>query len=171
MPLRNVAAMVQARRWAEKGHCDADRPGDHARVRGRAAAGGELDRCCYATGRGHSGHDRPQARARRARRGGTRRAAGARAGPGLAAVASLLGLDDLPCTITDPARLAFDYIARLAAGPQYDRPRLLWDCPACRQTIADHGPGRTPAVSQQGHASGCGRLAADVAEWEQQAQR
>jgi hypothetical protein len=87
------------------------------------------------------------------------------------AVALLLGLDDLACTITDPAQLAFDYIAQLPAAPEFGRPRLLWDCPACGQTVADDGPGRSRAIRQQGHVSGCGCLASDVAEWEQEARR
>ena len=83
-----------------------------------------------------------------------------------AAVASLLGLDALPCHVNDPSRLAFDYCAGLARPPEFDRPRFLWDCPACGQTIADHGPADSPARSQQGHTGGCERLLADVAEWE-----
>lgn len=92
-------------------------------------------------------------------------------GQSWAVIASLLGLDALPCHVEDPARLAFDYCAGLARAPEFDRPRFVWDCPACGQTIADHGPGGSPARSQQGHADGCERLGADVAEWEQDALR
>lgn len=87
-------------------------------------------------------------------------------GQGRAVVASLLGLDALPCHVDHPARLAFDYCAGLALPPEFDRPRFLWDCPACGQTVADHGPASSPARSQQGHADGCERLAGDVAEWQ-----
>jgi hypothetical protein len=63
------------------------------------------------------------------------------------------------------AGFAFDYSARLARPPEFDRSRFCWDCPACGQTVADHGPAGSPAGSQLGHADGCERLAADVAEW------
>jgi hypothetical protein len=87
-------------------------------------------------------------------------------GQGWPVIASLLGLDDLPCDVADPARLAFDYCAGLARPPEFDRPRFLWDCPACGQTIADHGPAGSPARSQEGRAAGCERLVGDVAKWE-----
>jgi hypothetical protein len=47
------------------------------------------------------------------------------------AVASLLGLDDLPCYVADPAKLAFDYCAGVALAPAFAPPRFCWDCPAC----------------------------------------
>jgi hypothetical protein len=83
-------------------------------------------------------------------------------GQGWAVIASLLGLDDLPCAVADPAGLAFGYCAGLPRPPEFARPRFLWDCRACGQTIADHGPAGSPACSQLGHADGCERLAADV---------
>jgi len=92
-------------------------------------------------------------------------------GQGWAAIASLLGLDALPCHMEDPAGLAFDYCAGLARPPEFDQPRFLWDCPACGHTIADHGPTESPARSQQGHARECERLVADVAGWERRAPR
>jgi hypothetical protein len=92
-------------------------------------------------------------------------------GQGWAVIASLLGLDALPCHVVDPGRLAFDYCVGLATSPEFDRPRFLWGFPACGQTIADHGPASSPARSQQGHAAGCERLAAEVAEWEREALR
>ena len=87
-------------------------------------------------------------------------------GQGWAVIASLLGLDALPCHVDDPARIAFDYCAGLALPPEFDRPRFVWDCPACGQTVADHGPAGSPARSQHGHADGCERLVGDVAEWQ-----
>src|ERR1700691_2926931 len=36
-----------------------------------------------------------------------------------AVIASLLGLDALPCHVDDPARLAFDYCAGLARPPEF----------------------------------------------------
>lgn len=94
-------------------------------------------------------------------------------GQGWAVIASLLGLDALPCPVDDPARLAFDYCAGLARPPEFGRPRFLWHCASCGQTVADHGPADSPTGSQEGHADGCGRLDADVAEWqhEQEARR
>ena len=80
-------------------------------------------------------------------------------------VASLLGLDALPCAVADPAGLAFDYVAGLPRSPWFGRPRFAWDCPQCGQTVIDYGPAGSPADSQHGHARGCARLAADVAAW------
>jgi hypothetical protein len=90
-------------------------------------------------------------------------------GQSWAVVASLLGLDDLPCAVADPAGLAFDYVAGLARPAEFARPRFLWDCPACGQTVADHGPADSPACGQQGHADGCERLGAEAAGWDQEA--
>lgn len=42
-----------------------------------------------------------------------------------AVIASLLGLDALPCHVADPARLAFGYCTGLARPPEFDRPRFL----------------------------------------------
>jgi hypothetical protein len=67
--------------------------------------------------------------------------------------------------------MAVDY----AVGPRqmngwFDPcPAFRWECPGCRQAVADYGPAASPARSQQGHADGCERLAADAAEWEQEA--
>jgi hypothetical protein len=41
---------------------------------------------------------------------------------------------------------------------------FLWTCPECRQTIRDRGPVLMPAADEKGHADGCGRLAAAMAE-------
>jgi hypothetical protein len=41
-----------------------------------------------------------------------------------------------------------------------------WVCPDCGEVVSDRGPGgRSPAEDEQGHAEGCSRLAAAVAEW------
>jgi hypothetical protein len=67
--------------------------------------------------------------------------------------------------------MAVDY----AVGPRqmngwFDPcPAFRWECPGCRQAVADYGPAASPARSQQGHADGCERLAADAAEREQEA--
>ena len=47
-----------------------------------------------------------------------------------AVIASLLGLDALPCHVADPGRLAFGYYTGLARPPEFDRPRFLWGRPA-----------------------------------------
>ncbi len=81
-----------------------------------------------------------------------------------AVIASLLGLDALPCHVADPARLAFGYCTGLARPPEFDRAPVPVGPPRCGQTIADQKPADSPACAQQGHAGGCERLAADVAE-------
>jgi hypothetical protein len=58
-------------------------------------------------------------------------------GQGWGAVASLLGLDGLPCHVEDPGRLAFEYCAGLPLAPTFAAPRFCWDCPACGRTVAD----------------------------------
>jgi hypothetical protein len=41
-----------------------------------------------------------------------------------------------------------------------------WTCQECGELISDHGPsGGSPAEDEPGHAEGCQRLAAAVAEW------
>lgn len=49
-----------------------------------------------------------------------------------------------------------------------EHPVFGWTCPSCRSFIADHGPdaGSNPADAEHGHADGCERLAAAVAEYE-----
>ena len=53
-----------------------------------------------------------------------------------------------------------------SAGPWFDPPVFLWTCPACGQRIRDRGPVLMPAADEKGHADGCGRLAAAMAEWQ-----
>jgi hypothetical protein len=91
---------------------------------------------------------------------------------GGAAVGALLGFGPIaaegPGTL---AELGFDY----AAGPRTidpwfsAPPMFVWDCPGCGQRIADHGPAKGPVSDQDGHTGGCVRLAAEAANWEQQA--
>jgi hypothetical protein len=41
-----------------------------------------------------------------------------------------------------------------------------WTCSDCGEVVSDRGPGgRSPAEGEQGHAEGCHRLAAAVAQW------
>ena len=71
------------------------------------------------------------------------------------------------------AELGFDY----AAGPRTIDPwfpapsMFVWDCPGCGQRTADHGPAKGPVSDQDGHKDGCVRLAAEAADWEQEAPR
>ena len=96
------------------------------------------------------------------------------AGESWAAVGEMLGFGPIaaegPGTL---AELGFDY----AAGPRTIDPWLpappmfVWDCPGCGQRIADHGPAKGPVSDQDGHKDGCVRLAAEAADWEQEAPR
>lgn len=43
---------------------------------------------------------------------------------------------------------------------------FIWHCQSCDQTIGDRGLIAGPAEDERGHASGCVRLAAAVAEWD-----
>lgn len=45
---------------------------------------------------------------------------------------------------------------------------FVWTCPACRKLIRDYGPETGPHEAEQGHADGCARFAATVAEWDRQ---
>jgi len=96
------------------------------------------------------------------------------AGEPWAAVGALLGLG--PVAAQGPgtlAEMAFDYAAGARALLAWypDRPLFWWDCPACGQRIADHGPGFGPLYDQEGHIDGCARLAAEASEWDQEAPR
>ena len=65
------------------------------------------------------------------------------------------------------AGYAFDYIiGPRSASPWFDPPVFTWTCSACGQTIRDRGPVLMPAADEQGHADGCGRLGAAMAEWQ-----
>ena len=79
------------------------------------------------------------------------------------AIGQLLGFGPIAGTAGSPSvgELAFDY----AAGPRtvhawFPAPPLFrWDCPACGQRIADHGPAAGPRHDEAGHRDGCQRLA------------
>jgi hypothetical protein len=82
-------------------------------------------------------------------------------------LAPVLGLDgeSLGVSITDPARLAFDYCAGLPAPPVFARPSLVWQCRSCGGTVTDHGPDVQAGEAELGHADGCPRIAVpDVAK-------
>ena len=61
---------------------------------------------------------------------------------------------------------AWEYAAKRSAhlGGQPGEFRRV--CRNCGEVVSDRGPGgRSPAEDEQGHAEGCHRLAAAVAEW------
>src|SRR5262249_55930228 len=43
---------------------------------------------------------------------------------------------------------------------------FTWRCASCEQVVSDHGLIAGPHDNEIGHAEGCGRLAAAVAEWD-----
>ncbi len=93
------------------------------------------------------------------------------AGESWAAVGQMLGFGPIAAERPGPlAELAYDYAAGLPTVDPFPAPAVFrWGCPACGGRIADHGPVKGPALDQDGHKTGCVRLPADVADWEQQA--
>ena len=58
------------------------------------------------------------------------------------------------------------YAAERSAYLSGQRGMFRWTCPAGGDVMSDRRPGgHSPAEDQQGHAEGCQRLAAAVAEW------
>ena len=58
-----------------------------------------------------------------------------------------------------PAEMELAIEAASSAG-------LRWTCPECGEVVQDRGAsGGNPAEDEPGHAEGCQRLAAAVAEW------
>jgi hypothetical protein len=82
-------------------------------------------------------------------------------------VGGALGVGELaPARGSSVAETAWEYAAgpsaRLSGQPGVFR----WVCPDCGEVVNDRRPGgRSPAEDEQGHAEGCHRLAAVVAEW------
>ncbi len=81
-------------------------------------------------------------------------------------VGGALGVAELaPARGSSVAEAAWEY----AAGPPAHRSgqpgEFRWVCPGCGEVVSDRGLGRSPAEDEQGHAEGCHRLAAAVAEW------
>jgi len=61
---------------------------------------------------------------------------------------------------------AFEYASDAAAYLPGTFRSFGWTCPDCGELVSDHGPGGgNPAEDEPGHAEGCQRLAAAVAEW------
>jgi hypothetical protein len=64
------------------------------------------------------------------------------------------------------AEAAWEYAAERSAFLTGQLGAFRWTCPDCSELISGRGPsGRNPAEDEQGHAAGCQRLAAAVAEW------
>jgi hypothetical protein len=73
-----------------------------------------------------------------------------------------LGYSDDPGSGISAAEAAYDF----AAGTISAWRSFAWTCQHCRATIIDRGPeAGHPAECEDGHADGCGRLAAEVAAW------
>ena len=89
------------------------------------------------------------------------------------AIGELLGFGPIAAERPGPlGELAYDYSAGLPTVDPFPAPAVFrWDCPYCSGRIADHGPVKGPALDQDGHHGGCVRLAADVADWDQETPR
>ena len=61
------------------------------------------------------------------------------------------------------AEVAYDYLLEYQVGTSMRR--LTWTCPACHQLITDRGPFDVLPERGEGHACGCARGAAELAEW------
>jgi hypothetical protein len=95
------------------------------------------------------------------------------AGESWHAIGQLLGFGPIAAERPGPlAELAFDYSAGLPTVDPFPAPAVFrWDCPGCGSRIADHGPVKGPALDQDGHAAHCVRLAAEVADWDEEGPR
>jgi hypothetical protein len=60
---------------------------------------------------------------------------------------------------------AWEYAAEWSAYISGQPGVFRWTCPACGQVVSDRIGGHSPAEVELGHAEGCQRLAAAVAEW------
>ena len=67
---------------------------------------------------------------------------------------------DLPPVIESAFRVLASH---LGSGPSF-----AWTCPACGQTVIDHGPEAGPHDSEQGHGDGCERFVATIEAWDAQ---
>ena len=64
------------------------------------------------------------------------------------------------------AEAAWEYAAERSAYLTGELGVFRWTCQACGEVVSDRGPsGRSPAEDEPGHAEGCQRIAAAVAEW------
>ncbi len=69
----------------------------------------------------------------------------------------------------DLAAAAFLWVAPSPSQP-FDRIYTSWECSSCGSRVVDRGPfGGHPDDNEEGHADGCARLAAEVAEYRRRA--
>jgi hypothetical protein len=82
-------------------------------------------------------------------------------------VGGALGVAELaPARGSSVAEAAWEYAAGRPAHLSGQPGEFRWVCPDCGEVVSDRGPGgRSPAEDEQGHAKGCHRLAAAVAQW------
>jgi hypothetical protein len=74
-----------------------------------------------------------------------------------------LGLQQTGGNGVSAAEAAYD---RVAGEPGFGVRAFAWACPVCRGMVIDRGPeAGHPHDREEGHATGCPRLAADVAAW------
>lgn len=67
----------------------------------------------------------------------------------------------------DTPGIAVFYFLAGDGTPGYG-PSFAWTCLACRKTVSDHGPeAGHPADAEEGHATGCGRLADSIRAWDE----
>lgn len=72
---------------------------------------------------------------------------------------------DLDTELHDIPAAAFRWVAPTPSQP-FDRITTSWECSTCGSRVVDHGPfGGHPDDNEEGHAAGCARLAAEVAEY------
>jgi hypothetical protein len=83
-------------------------------------------------------------------------------------IGGLLGFGPLAAEAdVSVASYAFDCtIGPRSTGPWYDSPVFMWTCSACGELVRDRGPVLMPAADEKGHADGCGRLVAAMADWQ-----
>lgn len=79
-------------------------------------------------------------------------------------IGTALGFDRLAESGISVADAAYDYATGNTA---LSGRSFAWVCPECRGTVIDRGPeAGSPADCEEGHASGCRRLATAIAAWD-----
>lgn len=68
-----------------------------------------------------------------------------------------------------PGEAAFEHVTDAEHARPFADLAFHWTCPACSQGVSDRGPyNGHPADCERGHADGCSRLAAAIAEYKAQ---
>jgi hypothetical protein len=79
-------------------------------------------------------------------------------------VGTALGLDHAAGDSRPAAEAAYDLVA---GEPGFRARSFAWICPACRATVIDRGPDAGhPGDCEEGHATGCPRLATTITAWD-----